>query len=296
MATRFRSPTAALPVADGGHDLYDSIADYYDLIYAAKDYETECQFLRRVFRQYRPSVRSILDLGCGTGGHAGVLAGRDRGELSAGFRVTGVDRSAAMLERARSKFPHLDFRLGDLLTYRSGDRYDAVIAMFGVLGHVHGQDLHRAFHTANYHLKPGGLFIFDGWHRPAVMRGQRPRGKLDQYGKPSTCPRQLFKYVEMYYVPAEDVAHVEYVIIDLDSMKAIQHYHNVSLLTSKTVEAFCGMTGFAFLSYCRQFTLNTRPRANDWKVSVVVQKFASGQSPCIAVTHGASLREPGGLK
>ena len=45
---------------------------------------------------YNCKPERILDLGCGTGGHALVLARR-------GYRITGVDRSASMLEIARRK-------------------------------------------------------------------------------------------------------------------------------------------------------------------------------------------------
>jgi ubiquinone/menaquinone biosynthesis C-methylase UbiE len=41
-------------------------------------------------------ARSVLDIGCGTGTFAGLLAGR-------GIAVTGVDPAAAMLDVARAK-------------------------------------------------------------------------------------------------------------------------------------------------------------------------------------------------
>ena len=72
-------------------------AEHYDLFYQHKDYEAECSFLEAVFQRFAGQpVRSILDLGCGTGGHALRLAQR-------GYVVTGVDRSAAMLAEARQE-------------------------------------------------------------------------------------------------------------------------------------------------------------------------------------------------
>jgi len=50
-----------------------------------------------ILRERRKSVgESVLDAGCGTGNYALALAGE-------GFRVTGIDYSAGMLECARSK-------------------------------------------------------------------------------------------------------------------------------------------------------------------------------------------------
>ena len=59
----------------------------YDGLYQDKDYRAECELIERVFNLYgQGPVRRVLDLGCGTGGHAVVLAAR-------GFDVLGVDRS-----------------------------------------------------------------------------------------------------------------------------------------------------------------------------------------------------------
>ena len=69
----------------------------YDALYEGKDYESECDLLLDVLREADGrDVHRILDLGCGTGSHALVLAER-------GLDVVGVDRSADMTEIARRK-------------------------------------------------------------------------------------------------------------------------------------------------------------------------------------------------
>src|SRR5262245_61803769 len=69
----------------------------YDLLYRDKDYDGETELLGRVFHKYAAQpVRSILDLGCGTGNHALRLAAQ-------GYRVVGIDRSAEMLDIANQK-------------------------------------------------------------------------------------------------------------------------------------------------------------------------------------------------
>jgi predicted TPR repeat methyltransferase len=74
----------------------ENYANQYDRLYRDKDYAAECDFLETLFAQAATPVRRILDLGCGTGGHALPLAQR-------GLHVTGVDLSAGMLAFAQTR-------------------------------------------------------------------------------------------------------------------------------------------------------------------------------------------------
>lgn len=142
----------------------------YDALYAEKDYEGECDLLERVFAAYGDgAVRAILDLGCGTGNHALPLGRR-------GFEVVGVDRSEAMLERARAKDADgtVSFEVGDVRDVRLGREFDAVLVLFAVLGYQHSNDdVLAALRTARAHLRPGGLLVFDVWYGPTVLQ-ERP--------------------------------------------------------------------------------------------------------------------------
>ncbi|HYH23300.1 MAG TPA: class I SAM-dependent methyltransferase [Azospirillum sp.] len=156
-------------------------AAVYDALYGEKDYAGECALIERLFATYASApIASVLDLGCGTGGHALPLAGR-------GLRVTGVDRSPAMLDRAREKAaarvaeaggPAPDLVEGDVRALRLDRVFDAAIMMFAVLGYQHGNDdLLATLASVRRHLPPSGLFLFDVWYGPAVL-GQRPEERV----------------------------------------------------------------------------------------------------------------------
>ncbi|HET8799444.1 MAG TPA: class I SAM-dependent methyltransferase [Thermoanaerobaculia bacterium] len=107
-------------------------ASAYDVFYAGKDYALEVALIEECFARYSAiPVVSVLDLGCGTGSHARLLAAH-------GFAVTGVDRSGEMLELARAKSagsPHaIEWIQADLRDLQLNRRYDAATLMFAVLG------------------------------------------------------------------------------------------------------------------------------------------------------------------
>src|SRR5206468_3380563 len=118
----------------------------------------------------RTPVKTVLDLGCGTGNHALPLARR-------GFSVTGVDRSPGMLEQAAQKSSASglgdkapDFKQGDLRELDLHQQFDAALMMFAVLGYqLTNENVASALATVRRHLKPGGLFVFDIWYGPAVL-------------------------------------------------------------------------------------------------------------------------------
>lgn len=159
--------------------VFDAYAAYYDLLYRDKDYAREAAYVLGRLRRHAPQARTVLELGCGTGGHAACLAAE-------GLEVHGVDLSERMLERAAQRqrsLPdavrgRLSFERGDARAVRTGKRYDAVIALFHVMSYqTTNADLQAAFATAAEHLAPGGLFLFDFWYGPAVL-SERPEKRV----------------------------------------------------------------------------------------------------------------------
>ena len=160
-------------------DVFGSIyADAYDLLYHDKDYAAECDVIERILETYGDGpIRSVLDLGCGTGNHAIPLAQR-------GYEVVGVDRSESILAHAQRKAASLPegngvaFHQGDIRSVDLQRRFDAALMMFAVLSYQLGNaDVLSALRTAHQHLRSGGLLIFDVWYGPAVLH-QRPSQRI----------------------------------------------------------------------------------------------------------------------
>jgi len=104
------------------------------------------------------SGSQVLDICCGTGVVAAAAARR-------GAAVTGIDFSAAMLDRARRGHPQLRFDEGDAEALPYADAsFAAVVSNFGI-HHIAHSD--RAMAEARRVLHPGGRLAITNWAAPA---------------------------------------------------------------------------------------------------------------------------------
>jgi SAM-dependent methyltransferase len=162
--------------------VFGAYSHYYDLLYEDKNYSKEVEFVSAIIRRHAPDARTVLDLGCGTGIHACAFARE-------GYLVTGLDRSADMLAKARERRTqagangsvHVDFQQGDIRDFKLTARFDVVVALFHVIGYLPANaDLEAAFARIREHLNPGGLLIFDHWYGPAVLT-DRPAPRIKTF-------------------------------------------------------------------------------------------------------------------
>lgn len=159
--------------------VFNAYAEYYDLLYKNKEYAVEAEYVATLLKRHRNGVVRILELGCGTGAHAELLA-------RIGFEVHGVDFSREMLAKAEARkaslppevAARLTFSHGDARSVRTGGTYDAVISLFHVMSYqTTNTDIKSTFETAATHLAKGGIFLFDFWYGPAVLL-QKPEVRV----------------------------------------------------------------------------------------------------------------------
>ena len=127
-------------------------------------------------RGVAPPAR-LLDAGCGTGRYAIDLAGR-------GFAVTGVDRSAELVDIARAKNPRdggVEFSVANLQDFEAPGRFAAVLCR-GVLNDIIAEaDRATIFRRFAQWLSPGGVLLLDvrDWARSAARCEARPTWRRD---------------------------------------------------------------------------------------------------------------------
>lgn len=149
---------------DAVRRMFDRIAPVYDAMNRAMTAGLDRRWRRSTAEAAVRPGDEVLDACCGTGDLAIAAA-------KAGGRVTGLDFSERMLERARQKAPSLEWVRGDLLALPFADAsFGAATVGFGVRNVA---ELERALAELRRVLRPGG--------RLGILEVSRPRGALRHF-------------------------------------------------------------------------------------------------------------------
>jgi len=164
-------------VAEGWRG-WDDYAPFYDWENARTVARRDVAFWCRLASAQKGRV---LELGCGTGRIAVPVA-------KAGVRLVGIDRSDAMLARARLRLRRVSVRAmlvrGDIrsLPFRSRRPFALVMAPYGILQSLtRERDLHATLASAHRVLARGGLFGID--LVPDLPRWSEYRGRVSLEGR-----------------------------------------------------------------------------------------------------------------
>ncbi len=160
-------------------DWFDS--DAYELVYDQRNLSEARRLADLIERTAEPEPgASILDVGCGRGRHARILAAR-------GYAVTGVDLSAKALrtarERAASEGLALTFRQEDMRRLPFEAAFDGVVNLFTTFGYFEdAADHQRAVDAMARALVPGGWLVQDFLNAPYALAHLVPEDEREVEG------------------------------------------------------------------------------------------------------------------
>ena len=129
---------------------YDSISE--DWAKSRNELPPKDRSLFEFFLGKLPGQADVLDLGCGTGIPIARLLD------SRGFRVTGIDRSKRLLQKAKTNVPRACFHKEEIEDFRASKRYDGVV-LWDVLFHLPREEHGPLIEEIHDSLCPEGLFI-----------------------------------------------------------------------------------------------------------------------------------------
>jgi len=120
-----------------------------------------------------PERGDLLDVACGFGRHAVPLA-------QAGFRVTGVDRSGALLDEARARAGEAPWPKLVQADYRelpfADASFDAALNLYTSLGYLGDEEDTKVLAEVARVLRPGARLVIETMHRDLLVRRFQEHG------------------------------------------------------------------------------------------------------------------------
>lgn len=251
--------------------IFESYAHYYDLLYQDKDYGGEVNFILNMLEFHAPTASKILELGCGTGAHAVLLAQQ-------GYKIQGIDLSEEMIEKANHRLQQLQgeignrvrFTLGDIQNIRLNQKYDVAVSLFHVFSYqVDNSNLLAAFATVKEHLQPGGIFIFDVWYGPAVL-STRPTVRIKRLENEQL---KITRIAEPTLHPNENLVEINYQVFIENKQEGttnkLQETHRMRYFFKPEIEFFLQQFDLKVIS-SREWITDKNPGLDTWGVYFVV--------------------------
>jgi trans-aconitate 2-methyltransferase len=158
---------------------------------------------------------AIIDIGCGPGNSTQALVNR-----WPTARITGLDRSAAMIRKARQDYPDQEWIVGDALSYRSDVSYDIVFSNAAIQWIPDHERLLRKFHGVLSERGTLAIQIPLFWDMPlgkrlhAIARSERWRRQTEGVFELFTIHDVSFYYDRLAALfPSIDIWETHYIHI-----------------------------------------------------------------------------------
>ena len=138
---------------------YSELASVYDALMGHVNYTAWAEYIAAMFERFKPDVRTVLELACGTGSLSLELVRR-------GYSAAISDISPSMLKQAAGKFRELEMPVrifaADMRTLPVTASFDAVLCLYDSMNYMKTpDDFSTAAREAASAVVSGGLFVFD---------------------------------------------------------------------------------------------------------------------------------------
>jgi len=238
-------------------------AQYYNLLYKDKNYEKEVDYIVSQIEKYAPFSKTILEFGCGTGGHGLLLQNK-------GYKILGLERSEEMVEVATRN--GLTCKVADISNFDLHTQYDTVISLFHVISYLtDNNSLVATFLNAAKHLKSGGIFLFDVWYSPSVYHLKAlPRIKKIQNHELSVT-----RFADPIIDINNNIIDVHFNVFTKDLLSGkhseFSECHPMRHFSMPEIALLARLCGFEMIN-AEEFLTGNNPSENTWGVCFILKK------------------------
>lgn len=247
-------------------------AELYDIFYSDKPYQQEANFIHKQLKTHSESpVHRIMEFACGTGTHAMLLE-------KYGYEIEAMDSSPDMLAIARSKASvnnsKVKFCDGDMRNLDSdGIKYDAVLCLFDSIGYVRDNDsIMKVLHGVREILSPGGLFIFEFWHAPAMLLNYEPV-RVKEFFRDDRRVVRISRTTLDYRC---QLAEVNYTIYEFDEASGYYRFEERQVnrfFQTQEMMLFLNQAGFIPLKWMAGYSDSEDIDENTWHVVAIAKRY-----------------------
>lgn len=245
---------------------------FYDKIYRDKNYKEEADFVDKAIKKYAGNdARTVLSLGCGTCNHDILLAKQ-------GYKITGVDISEEMLAIAREKITreglkkNIELVHSDITRMSVRKEHDVSIAMFNVFGYlVKNKEIDSTLANVARGLKKGGLFMFDCWYQPAVLK-DTPTDKIKEV---VIRKDRLIRLTSSILEINKNLIKISFKSLRIRENKIIEEVeetHPMRYWSLPELRYIFEKNKFKLIKVCNFLDINSEISEDNWNIFIMVQK------------------------
>jgi SAM-dependent methyltransferase len=248
--------------------VFNNYAKFYDLLYLEKDYQKECQYIQQIIinNGYGTKLK-ILDIGCGSGKHANILA-------SFGHSLLGIDFSKEMIEIAqKNKKYNSNFEIHNAIDFNLNRKFDVILSLFHVISYQNSnKNLDDFVKNVSSHLNKDALFVFDFWYGPAVLT-QMPSIKIKRLENDEI---KVTRISEPIIYENENIVDVNFELIIKDKIKnkteVVIEKHPMRYFFLPELIQVLNNNNIKVLNF-EEFMTKQKPSFNTWGVCCIAKKM-----------------------
>jgi len=253
-----------------------NFADYskfYDTFYKDKDYKKESEFVLKLINEFsKESPKSLLSLGCGTCSYELIMAKQ-------GISITGIDLSQEMLDIAKYKIEKaklnnkIEILQSDIRNFDLGKKYDTAMAMFNIIGYqTQNEDMEKTLGNVHRDLKKNGIFVFDCWYMPAVLK-DKPTDRIKVI---ESDGHKFIRMTKSNLNLHKNLIEINFTAMEIENNLIISETNETHLMrywSLPELTYFLNKTGFDLVKSCNFMDESSNTSEDNWNIFVVAQKI-----------------------